>query len=153
MFKAGVCAFLSISVYAALLWTCAFATTRERVTCTLSSWAPLIGNESICVKFSLKCMQSHTCTCMCIHVCMQVPMYMYMYTQKVIILQVDAERTNLLKHPVAISLLTYKWETYGRYIYYGNLLIYILFLSFLTTFALVVPHPETKTCELCSISS
>jgi transient receptor potential cation channel subfamily A protein 1 len=65
-------------------------------------------------------------------------------------IMVAAERTELLKHPLAVSLLMYKWETYGRYIYYSNLLIYVIFLGLLTTFALLVPHPETETCRAVS---
>ena len=75
-------------------------------------------------------------------------MCIYTNTHTIIIVKVDAERTELLKHPLALSLLAYKWETYGRYIYYSNLFIYALFIIFLTAFALLVPHPGTRTCEI-----
>ena len=53
---------------------------------------------------------------------------------------------DLLKHPLVTSLLRDKWQTYGFIIYFANLFIYLIFLAFLTTFALSVPNPQA--CEL-----
>lgn len=61
-------------------------------------------------------------------------------------LMVDSAQIDLLKHPLVTGLLNYKWQTYGRYVYFGNLCIYLVFLLFLTTFALVVPNPGSETC-------
>ncbi len=61
--------------------------------------------------------------------------------------QVDSEQIGLLKHPLVTSLLDYKWTTYVQYVYFGNLFVYLLFLSFLTAFALVVLNPLSCTCE------
>jgi len=54
--------------------------------------------------------------------------------------------SNLLKHPLTISLLEHKWTSFGRYIFFGNLFIYLIFLAFLTAFGLVVLSPVERTC-------
>ena len=59
----------------------------------------------------------------------------------------DSAQIDLLKHPLVTSLLDYKWRTYGRYFYFSNLFIYLVFLAFLTAFALVSPNPGSETCE------
>ena len=61
--------------------------------------------------------------------------------------KVESKRIDLLKHPLVTSLLNYKWRTFARYVYFGNLLIYLIFLIFLTCFALLVINPLTQTCE------
>ena len=61
--------------------------------------------------------------------------------------QVASAQIDLLKHPLVTSLLDYKWRTYGRYVYFGNLFIYVVFLVFLTAFALTSPNPVSRTCE------
>lgn len=61
--------------------------------------------------------------------------------------KVESQRIDLLKHPLVTSLLNYKWKTYGRYFYFGNLLIYIIFLLFLTAFALTVINPLEPICK------
>jgi hypothetical protein len=60
---------------------------------------------------------------------------------------VNSGQTDLLKHPVVFSLLQQKWRSYGCAVYWGNLFVYLLFLMFLTTFALTVPNPETESCK------
>ena len=52
-----------------------------------------------------------------------------------------------MKHLLVISLLDYKWNTFGRYIFFGNLFIYLIFLVFLTAFGLVVLSPVEKPCK------
>ena len=52
-----------------------------------------------------------------------------------------------MKHPLVISLLDYKWKRFGRYIFFGNLFIYLTFLVFLTAFALVVQSPVERPCK------
>jgi transient receptor potential cation channel subfamily A member 1 len=51
-----------------------------------------------------------------------------------LMIMVRSRREELLNHPVAVSLLTFKWCSYGRIVYYFNLLQYITFLMFLTTY-------------------
>ena len=48
------------------------------------------------------------------------------------LLQVKNQREQLLGHPLVTFLLHYKWQTFGRYIYYFKLSLYIIFLFFLT---------------------
>ena len=55
----------------------------------------------------------------------------------------------MLTHPVISSLLQHKWFHFGFWFYLLNLLIYIIFLVFLTAFALVVLPPQSNTC-MCS---
>ena len=40
-----------------------------------------------------------------------------------------------------MALVRYKWNTCGRYVYYFNLLLYLLFLAFLTEFIINTPAP------------
>ena len=55
--------------------------------------------------------------------------------------------SNLMKHPLVISLLDYKWKKFGQYIFFGNLFIYLIFLVFLTAFGLVVLSPVERPCK------
>lgn len=48
------------------------------------------------------------------------------------------ERTKLLCHPLVTYLLRHKWRTLGRYFYYSKLFLYIIYLFFLTGYALNV---------------
>lgn len=57
------------------------------------------------------------------------------------------EKPVLLKHPLVRSLLAYKWQKYGRWVYFLNLFLYLLFLSSLTTYSLVLLTPIHPTCE------
>ena len=52
----------------------------------------------------------------------------------------------MLTHPVISSLLQHKWFHFGLWLYLLNLLIYIIFLGFLTAFALVDIPPQSNTC-------
>ena len=52
----------------------------------------------------------------------------------------------MLTHPVISSLLQHKWFHFGLWFYLLNLLIYIIFLVFLTAFAVVVLTPQSNTC-------
>jgi len=60
---------------------------------------------------------------------------------------VDAGRLDLLEHPLVGSLLHYKWKTFGMWMYLFNMFSYLLFVTFLTTFALSVMTPDTKICK------
>ena len=68
-------------------------------------------------------------------------------TLVILIFQKKHGCSNLIKHPLVISLLDYKWKEFGRYIFFGNLLIYLTFLVFLTTFGLVVLSPVERPCK------
>ena len=62
-------------------------------------------------------------------------------------LQVEHNRSELLQHPLVTSLLNHKWNGFGAKFYFVNLLIYLLYVIFLTTFALVVPNPQSNGCK------
>lgn len=44
-------------------------------------------------------------------------------------------RVELLAHPLSQKYLQMKWNTYGKYFHVTNLLIYTVFLSFVTLYA------------------
>ncbi len=52
----------------------------------------------------------------------------------------------MLRHPLCLALVRHKWKSFGRYVYYGQLFLYLLFLFFLTSYLLMVPNPAF-TCE------
>lgn len=58
-----------------------------------------------------------------------------------ITLQVRSKREDLLAHPLTTSLLRRKWHNMGRYLYYTNLLVYVVYLIFFTGFSLTIPSP------------
>ena len=60
--------------------------------------------------------------------------------------QVARERVKLLSHPLVTYLLRYKWRSFGRYVYYSKLILYLTFLCFLTGYAMVTAKnlPLTK---------
>ena len=59
----------------------------------------------------------------------------------------ESEQIGLLKHPLVTSLIDKKLNNFGWYFYFTSLLLYLVFLIFLTSFALVVLNPQTDTCE------
>ena len=62
--------------------------------------------------------------------------------------KVDNNRSELLHHPLVTSLLNHKWNKFGAWIYFSNLLFYFVYVFFLTAFGLVVPNPQSDVCEL-----
>ena len=44
------------------------------------------------------------------------------------------KRLELLKHNLVASFIHYKWNLFGRYIYYPNIIIYILLMLMLTAY-------------------
>ena len=69
------------------------------------------------------------------------------------IMKVESKRLNLLTHPLVGSLLHHKWKRFGQYGYFTNLLIYCLFLIFLTTFALIIENPMSTFCKFTAVRS
>ncbi len=53
----------------------------------------------------------------------------------------------LLKHPVVQALLKKKLKKFGWLLYYSNLLLYILLVSLLTAFILILPNPQDPKCQ------
>lgn len=58
-----------------------------------------------------------------------------------LMIMADEKRRALLGHELCKSLLVHKWESYGRYVYYGTMSVYVLFLACLTSFAMGTPAP------------
>ncbi|XP_022241901.1 transient receptor potential cation channel subfamily A member 1 homolog isoform X2 [Limulus polyphemus] len=58
-----------------------------------------------------------------------------------LMIMVQSKRQTLLGHPLCTSLVNYKWKRYGRYVYYGDLFIFLIFLTFLTGYVLTTPPP------------
>ncbi|KAH9498508.1 hypothetical protein Btru_006829 [Bulinus truncatus] len=52
-----------------------------------------------------------------------------------------SERESLLAHPLATSLLQYKWNKFGSFFYYLSFCIYLVFLIFLTGFMISTDPP------------
>jgi len=48
---------------------------------------------------------------------------------------------NLLGHPLCMALVRHKWNTFGRYVYYTNLLLYVVFLLALSDYCILTPAP------------
>ncbi|XP_019854452.1 PREDICTED: ankyrin repeat domain-containing protein 17-like isoform X2 [Amphimedon queenslandica] len=58
----------------------------------------------------------------------------------------DSPSADLLKHPLAVTLLDQKWNKIGCIVYYTNLFFYFLFVILLTSYALTVHPPNSKIC-------
>ncbi|GAB6033390.1 hypothetical protein CHUAL_013153 [Chamberlinius hualienensis] len=58
-----------------------------------------------------------------------------------LMLMVKSKRVHLLAHPLCISLLHLKWKNFGRFVYYTNFILYLLFLFFLTGYILASTPP------------
>jgi transient receptor potential cation channel subfamily A protein 1 len=61
-------------------------------------------------------------------------------------LQVESQRTELLKHPLVYKLIEDKWSRYGRVLFYTALSFHIAFVIFLMAFSLTVLNPFSLTC-------
>ena len=64
-------------------------------------------------------------------------------------LQVENNRTELLKHPLVARLIEYKWRKVAFPLFVAYISVYLLFLTLLTAFAMVSPRPgpESDVCE------
>ena len=58
-----------------------------------------------------------------------------------LMVMVRNDQEDLLTHPLVTSLLNHKWGSFGRFFYYGNLMFYMLFLTFLTGYIVVTNPP------------
>ncbi|XP_054708114.1 transient receptor potential cation channel subfamily A member 1 homolog [Uloborus diversus] len=74
-----------------------------------------------------------------------------------LMLMVTYKRENLLSHPLCESLLMYKWKNYGRYVYYGNLAVFVSFLIFFTSYIVTAIPPcplgDEQDPKCCYISN
>ena len=53
--------------------------------------------------------------------------------------QVRSSCQNLLLHPLVEGLLNYKWKRYCRYTFYGNFVLFTIFLIMFNVYMLTVP--------------
>ena len=103
---------------------------------TLSDWGPIgfkKSNHPLSIMASVWGYGVHSCVCLQLVMC--------------VFTQVASERTDLLKHPLVTSLLNHKWQRYGEWFYSTNVLVYIVFLIFLTAFALSIHSPLEVPCK------
>ena len=54
-------------------------------------------------------------------------------------IMVQHARLELLKHPLVRIIIRQKWKKHSRYLYYGNLSTYVIFVLLLTLFTYIVP--------------
>ena len=52
--------------------------------------------------------------------------------------------TKLINHPIVTGILNYKWNRVGRFLYYPNLLLYLLLVIGLTLFIWFYPNPRDR---------
>ena len=57
---------------------------------------------------------------------------------------VEHKRQDLITHPLVISLYTSKWQEFGFWVYYINLLIYMIFMILLNIYAYILPPPFSE---------
>ncbi|XP_066945557.1 transient receptor potential cation channel subfamily A member 1 homolog isoform X1 [Macrobrachium rosenbergii] len=53
-----------------------------------------------------------------------------------LMLMIKHKLPSLLSHPVCVALIRHKWDTCGRWVYYGNFTLYLIFLLSLTTYVI-----------------
>ena len=61
------------------------------------------------------------------------------YVFLIFLSQVRSSCQNLLLHPLVEGLLNYKWKKYCRYTFYGNFLLFTMFLIMFNIYMLTVP--------------
>ena len=59
---------------------------------------------------------------------------------------------DLLGHPLCMALVRQKWNSFGRYIYYAELILYLAFVISVTVYMEISPRPYSVT-ELLDFST
>ena len=61
----------------------------------------------------------------------------------------ESNRSNLLKHPLVTSFVNEKWRSFGRFIFFTNFTLYLMFLMPLTVYAisLTTSSPSKQACK------
>ena len=54
---------------------------------------------------------------------------------------------NLLKHPICLALIRRKWQNYGRYLYFAGLFFYLVYLFFITYYAILTTKFDTTDID------
>ena len=69
------------------------------------------------------------------------------------LLQVENKRELLLSHPLVTFLLRYKWQKFGRRIYYFKLALFCVFLFFLTGYTIYSTQLNKLSKDMLNKSS
>lgn len=56
-------------------------------------------------------------------------------------LMIKHQQEDIMNHPVTTRLLDYKWRHFGRLIFYGDFILYVLFLVLTTVYVVNTPVP------------
>ena len=108
------------------------------------------------------CMYVNTCICVHISVCVSVYMYVFICLcvcmcvcvrvcevrscMFISFLKVEHERIELLEHPLVAELLSHKWNKIAMPSILLQLVLYLTFLGFITTYVLLLPNPRGDIC-------
>ncbi len=66
-------------------------------------------------------------------------------------LQVDFKRDTLLRHPLVKAYLKSEWNVFGRWVYFLQVILYMLFLGCFSTLTQVIPHPIEEQYSKCAL--
>ena len=61
-------------------------------------------------------------------------------------LKVEHKRIELLEHPLVTELLNHKWNKIAMPSIILQLIFYLIFLGFLTSYVLLLPNPRGDIC-------
>ena len=78
---------------------------------------------------------------------------MWKFHQCAFLLQVENKREQLLSHPLVIFLLHYKWQKFGRLVYYFKLALFCIFLFFLTGYTIYSTQLNKLSKDMLNKSS
>ncbi|XP_014673121.1 PREDICTED: transient receptor potential cation channel subfamily A member 1 homolog [Priapulus caudatus] len=70
-----------------------------------------------------------------------------------LMIMVKAKREHLLSHPLVTMLLKRKWARFGRWLYYSNLFVFLIYLSFLTSYLIITDPPFTYRMQMLANSA
>ena len=63
---------------------------------------------------------------------------------------ISNKRQELIAHPLITALYNDKWNRLGFYVYYINLIIYMIFMCLLNAYALSIPPPYSYATNVAS---
>ena len=104
----------------------------------------------ICVHVAM-CLYVYVCVCM--HVCMCVRACEMHSCMFISFLKVEHERIELLEHPLVAELLNHKRNKIAMPSILLQLVLYLTFLGFITTYVLLLPNPRGDICARSKNSS
>ena len=60
-----------------------------------------------------------------------------------LMIMVKNKQYDLLRHPVSIAITRQKWKVFGRYVFYTQLILYLLYLAAITTYCLLTMNQRS----------